>query len=200
MPPVPRTFIRAARRPARLSLGDLLHLHGAASPAVLLLVLALGCALPAAGVGTALSLAILVLAWRWPRVCDDLGGPPAVGGRLAGWRLDETWSRRCLRLLAWLYAVASRLLRERWAWACRPRTRIGWAAWIALMGVLILLPIPLGNLLPALSLVLLSLGWMFRDGLALALSALAGAAALAFAWSAAGLVLQLGQALLARLG
>jgi len=49
------------------------------------------------------------------------------------------------------------------------------------MGLLILLPLPLGNVLPSLSLMLLSLGWMFRDGLALLASALVGSGAVAFA-------------------
>jgi hypothetical protein len=48
------------------------------------------------------------------------------------------------------------------------------------MGLVIFLPLPLGNVLPALSLILLSLGWMFRDGLALLLSCAIGAAALAY--------------------
>jgi len=51
--------------------------------------------------------------------------------------------------------------------------------WIVLMGFLIFLPIPFGNVLPSLSLVSLCLGWMFRDGLALVLSTLFGVAALA---------------------
>jgi hypothetical protein len=204
--PRPLAFARAARRPLRLSLADLLNLHGAASPAVLLLVLALLCALPAAGVGTVLSLAIIALAGRW-HACHVRGDDPADGVLparlavpLANWRLGEAWSRRCLRMLAWLYAAAGRLLRERWSWACAGRTTRWWGGWIALMGLLILLPIPLGNVLPAISLVLLSLGWMFRDGVTLAASAAVGTGALVFAWSAAGWLLQAGQALAARLG
>jgi hypothetical protein len=199
-PPHPRAFARAARRPLRLSLADLLNLHGAASPAVLLLVLAVLCALPAAGIGTVLSLAIIALAGRWHAAGDDTADllPPRLTARLDGWRLGEAWSRRCLRGLAWLYAVTGRLLRERWTWACALPTTRWWGGWIALMGVLILLPIPLGNLLPAVSLVLLSLGWMFRDGVMLAASGAVGTGALVFAWSAAGWLLQAGQALVER--
>jgi hypothetical protein len=66
--------------------------------------------------------------------------------------------------------------------------------WIALMGVVIFLPLPLGNLLPSLSLILLSLGWMFRDGVALLLSTAAGVAAVAYVVSLWQLVTQaLGQ-------
>jgi hypothetical protein len=65
------------------------------------------------------------------------------------------------------------------------------------MGALIFLPIPLGNVLPALALVLLGLGLAFRDGLAVLLAtALAGAAVVytaalgmvAWAWGLAPLM------------
>ena len=48
------------------------------------------------------------------------------------------------------------------------------------MAVVIFLPLPLGNVLPSLSLILLSLGWMFRDGLAMLLSAATGVGALGY--------------------
>jgi len=60
--------------------------------------------------------------------------------------------------------------------------------WIALQGFVIFLPLPFGNVLPAASLVLMCLGWMFRDGLALLGSALVGSAAVAYAWAFGHLV------------
>lgn len=51
---------------------------------------------------------------------------------------------------------------------------------MGLMGLVIFVLLPLVNVLPSLSLVLLSLGWMFRDGLALVLSAATGLAGLAY--------------------
>jgi hypothetical protein len=54
---------------------------------------------------------------------------------------------------------------------------------VGVMGVLIFLPIPFGNVLPALSLVLLGLGLAFRDGVAVVLSA--GVSALAVAYTTA---------------
>ena len=61
------------------------------------------------------------------------------------------------------------------------------------MAALIFIPLPLGNVLPAISLVLLSLGWMFRDGLALLLAGIAGVAATAYAVSLSHLVMELVQ-------
>lgn len=174
----------AAQTPRRLSLIDLLRLHGASSPAVLLLVLSVLCVLPVYGVGTALSFAILIMAWRWGPLTR--GGPGSglnhsLPERLGQFSLSETWSRRCLHGLAWMYATAGRYLRTRWTALCHPRTGPWWGLWIALMGLVIFLPLPLGNVLPSLSLVLLSLGWMFRDGLAMLASAVVGSGAVAFA-------------------
>ena len=61
------------------------------------------------------------------------------------------------------------------------------------MAALIFIPLPFGNVLPAISLVLLSLGWMFRDGLALLLAGVAGVAATAYAVSLSHLVIALVQ-------
>lgn len=165
--------------PARLSLRDLLHLHGEGSGAVLLLLMALLSTVPIAGAGSVLSLGIFALAWAWLRGRDSLHLPP----RLAALQLNPTWSRRCLLSLAWTYESAERWLRPRWAALSHTRTRIWWALWIALMAALIFLPLPLGNLLPGASLMLLSLGWLFRDGLALLLSTATGVAGLGYAVS-----------------
>ena len=48
------------------------------------------------------------------------------------------------------------------------------------MALLVLLPLPLGNLLPGLSLALLELGWSFKDGLVLLLSLISGTAAMGY--------------------
>jgi hypothetical protein len=182
----PDPFRHAAQSGDRLSLSDLLDLHGEASPAVLLLVLSVLCVLPVYGVGTALSVAILLMAWHWGRISRADAGPgqgPRLPQRLGRLSLDENWSRRCLHGLAWLYATAGRWLKARWTVFCHPRTGFWWGLWIALMGFVIFLPLPLGNVLPSISLVLLSLGWMFRDGLALLASAVVGSGALAFTYA-----------------
>ena len=74
------------------------------------------------------------------------------------------------------------------------------AVGVALMAVVIILPIPFGNVLPALALMLLGLGLVFSDGLAVLLAAATGAGALlytatlglaAWAWGMAPLLKQL---------
>lgn len=163
----------------RLSLRELLHLHGEASGAVLLMLMALLSTVPIAGAGTVLSMGMFALAWAWLRGRDTLHLPEPLG-KLT---LNETWTRRCLHGLAWTYERADRWLRPRWQALSHARSRVWWALWIALMAALIFLPLPLGNVLPGTSLMLLSLGWLFRDGMALLLSAATGAVGVGYAIS-----------------
>ena len=129
----PDPFRHAAKSGDRLSLSDLLDLHGEASPAVLLLVLSVLCVLPVYGVGTALSFAILAMAWRWGALTrGGTGLGTGLSDRLGQLSLNETWSRRCLHGLAWMYATAGRCLRTRWTALCHPRTGPWWGLWIAL--------------------------------------------------------------------
>lgn len=163
----------------RLSLRELLQLHGEGSGAVLLMLMALLSTVPIAGAGTVLSLGIFALAGAWLRGRDTLPLPE----RLARLTLNETWTRRCLHGLAWTYERAERWMCPRWQGLCHSRARFWWALWIALMAALIFLPLPLGNVLPGTSLMLLSLGWLFRDGIALLLSAATGAVGVGYAIS-----------------
>lgn len=193
----PEVFLQAAAASPRLSLAELLRLHGDESAAVVLLVVSVLCVVPIYGMGTALSLAIFAMAWHWRHVARTVGtdaadsrpgAPRWLPSRLAQATLDEIWSRRCLHGLAWLYGQAGRRLRERMAGLSAASTRPFWAVWIALQGFVIFLPLPFGNVLPAISLVLLCLGWMFRDGMAMLGSALFGAAALGYTWAFGHLV------------
>lgn len=160
----------------RLSLADLLRLHGEGSLPVLVMLLSLFTLIPVGGAGWFVSFFIVALGWYWARGLEQVELPAAVG-RLS---LNERWSLRSLHGLAWMYRHAGRCMRPRWqAWR-HERTRGWWGAWIAAMAAIIFLPLPFGNVLPSLSLVLLGLGWMFRDGVALLLASAAGAGAVVY--------------------
>ncbi len=159
-----------------VSLQELLQMHGEASTAVVLMLLALFTTLPIAGVGTILSLAIFALAWRWARYRETT----TVHGHIGAIRLSPLWTGRTLGFLAWMYEQADRLLSPRMLAMSSRATRPWWALWICVMGAIIFLPIPFGNILPSFSLVALSLAWMFRDGIALLVSLVLGSAALVF--------------------
>jgi hypothetical protein len=160
-----------------LRLGDLLRLHGEDTPALVLMLLALVSVLPVAGVGMVLSVAIFAIAWRWRQGA----GAVVLPERLRLLSLGEAGTRRSLRALAWWYAAVGSRLKPRWGSLLQPGLAAAWSLWIAAMGFLIFLPLPLGNVLPALSLALFCLGWMFRDGVALVLSLLVGVSAIGFA-------------------
>lgn len=162
--------------PGTVSLQELLRLHGDASTAVVLLLLALFSTIPITGIGSIISLAIFALAWRWGRHVETT----SVHSRVGDIRLSKVWTARGLNFLAWLYEKADIWLEPRLPTLSERSTRPWWAVWICVMGAIIFLPIPLGNLLPSLSLVVLSLAWMFRDGIALLISVALGMAALVF--------------------
>lgn len=163
-------------------------MHGNGSAHVVLLVMALASILPIAGTGNVMALGMLLLATSYVQGHGHFSLPERVGR----FKLDAKWSRRSLRALDWIYDKAGRCMQPRWTWVMHPSTRLIWSAWIVLMAAIIFLPLPLGNVLPAFSLMALSLGWMFADGVALAVSLLFGLSALAYTlvvWQAVWLTL-----------
>lgn len=161
----------------RVALSHLADLHGPAAQGTLLVLLAAPCMLPMPGVGSVLGIGLALMAlamWRG----QDIGQLPP---RVARLELSTPWARRVLSLLARFYGLAGRWSRQRLARLVHPPQRRGsWlAAQAGLMAALIILPIPFGNVLPALALMLLGLGLVFRDGLAvLAAAGMAGLAVL----------------------
>lgn len=155
-------------RPMRLQ--QLLRLHGRAGPGALLVVLAVPCLLPVPGAGSLMSLGLLALAWMIWRYFPRLVMPRKVGR----FELSAPMARRALHTLAWLYEQAARLMRARLAWWVQPVHRVWLAPWVAAMALVIFLPIPFGNVLPAVALLLIGLGLVFEDGLALLLGAALG--------------------------
>ena len=193
-----RRFVREARlrRLAKLrgqaceplSLQQLLAMHGQATMGVLLILLSLITTVPVAGAGMLFSLGIFAWAWRWARGEDA----PRLE-RLRALKLGPQAALKVLRWLAWMYAFAHRHLRPRWQALYIPRLRWAWASWVALMAFIIFLPIPLGNLFPAVALLFFGLGLLTRDGLMLVASLALGLVgltvlALAGGWLWAGVM------------
>jgi len=189
-------FRAAGARGDSISVSELLRLHGRATWPALVLVLAVLCTLPLAGIGTALSLLLLALAVRAPRpggrMFDTSGA--ALPRRVLDFSLGKIWSGRCLRLFAALYDHASVLLSRRWVAWRHPRTFALWRVWLAVMALLILLPLPFGNVLPGASLVLLGLGWIYKDGVALLMSMITGLLALSYCALSVGVLWSVVQA------
>jgi len=169
-----------------ITLGALAQAHGPALPGSLLVLVSAPCALPIPGIGNVLGVTMMIMAlamWRG----EDWTVLPS---RVARLEMSARSARWVLRLLARVYRLAGRWSRERLCHLTVLQRRTLLAPKVALMGVVIFLPLPFGNVLPALAVVVLGVGIAFRDGLAvlfaagLALASVAYAAAMAAgAWA-----------------
>jgi len=169
-----------------ITLGALAQAHGPALPGSLLVLVSAPCALPIPGIGNVLGVTMMIMAlamWRG----EDWTVLPS---RVARLEMSARSARWVLRLLARVYRLAGRWSRERLCHLTVLQRRTLLAPKVALMGVVIFLPLPFGNVLPALAVVVLGVGIAFRDGLAvlsaagLALASVAYAAAVAAgAWA-----------------
>jgi hypothetical protein len=160
-----------------IPLQHLAEAHGNAAIGTLLVLLAVPCVLPIPGVGTALGWGILALAvalWRGHQQVQ-------LPAKVAALTLPRRFAQRVLRVLARFYGLASIWSRERLTTWLQPQRTRWLAPMLAWMAVLIILPIPFGNVLPAISVVLLGLALAFRDGLAVLLSIMAAVLATAYA-------------------
>lgn len=180
---------RGTAQVRRQDIAALLRLHGDSSLAVLLLLLSVVSILPIVGSGTLVSVAIFAAAWAWTLGHDAQALPERLG-RIT---LSESITGQCLHAFAWLYEQCNRWMQPRWLlWSSGP-THVLWGMWIAVMAAIIFLPLPLGNVLPGISLILLSLGWMSRDGVALLAAVVVGLVAMAYTallWGIAELALR----------
>lgn len=167
----------AALEGERVALRQLAEAHGPAAQGTLLVLTALPCMLPIPGTGTVLGWGLVLLALAMLRGHDFTRLPEKVGN----FQMPLPAARRTLNLAATFYGAASRLARERLSHLTGPGHRWWAALLVALMAVLIVLPIPFGNVLPSLAVILFGLGLAFRDGLAMLAGAVMSAAAVAFA-------------------
>lgn len=160
--------------------------HGAEVPGTMLLLVAAPCLLPLPGVGTVFGLGLAALAiamWRG-QPCDCLPR------RVAEFEVSREWAQRILLFLVSTYLVAGRYARTRMEGVATALGRSWTVLATVLMSVIIVMPIPFGNLLPAIAMMLLGVGLVFRDGLAMllglatsALALVATSALVALGWS-----------------
>ena len=173
----------AAALPAeRVSMQAMAQAHGPEAQGTLLLLMAVPCLLPVPGVGTVLGLGMAALAatmWRGHSAAS-------LPRRVAELELSRHWAQRVLGLLASAYAIAGRCARARLSHLASAGRRSWTAAAIGLMAVIVVLPIPFGNVLPALAMMFIGLGLVFRDGVAVLLGLTTAGVAL---FVTAGLVL-----------
>lgn len=143
-----------------VTLHQIAQAHGTAAQGALLVLLSVPCMIPIPGTGTLLSLGIVAMAFMIWRGDHSLRLPERVGQ----FALSGRSAKKTLEALVWVYRSAGRLCRERWCSLVHERHRVWLAPVVALMAFVIFLPIPFGNVLPAVSLICLGLAQMFRDG------------------------------------
>jgi hypothetical protein len=173
----------------RIQLRDLGRLLGNRSFGFLLLIFALPSTLPIPGMSTltGIPMALLALQMMW-----GLPGP-----HLPHWLADRSLPRDQFRHLVEKSAPAlrrlERVMRPRWPWLTGPAGERLLGAFCLVLAVVLALPIPLGNLLPALSVALIALGMIEKDGLLVAAGGTLGVVGLAVVW---GVVWTMGQGVL----
>jgi hypothetical protein len=144
-----------------IAVNDLITLLGGRGRAGLILLFALPNVLPAPpGMSGVLGLPLLYLSFqmmlgRVPWLPKFIGHRSVPRDRFA--LLVDTAA-------PWL-ARAERLLRPRWSWLVNHRAERVIGAFCLLLAAVLALPIPFGNMLPALAISLIALGVLERDGL-----------------------------------
>lgn len=175
-PPIVERLREAASaiREERVTMQSIAQAHGPEAHGTLLLLLAMPCLLPVPGVGTVLGVGLAALAvamWRG-------NGTPCLPQRVADLELSRHWAQRVLVGLASAYALAGRHARARLSHLASAGRRSTTALSTGLMAGIIVMPIPFGNVLPAVALMLIGLGLVFRDGIAVVLGLLMSGLAL----------------------
>lgn len=183
--------LQASRLRGDVTVGWLAAQGGATLPGLLIVLAAAPSLLPLPGVGNVTGSALVALAlaiWRGQ-------SPLTLPAKVQSWKLSAAQACRLLRLLAWTHEQACRHLKPRAPGWVSGRAWV-WAAWpVAAMGIVIFLPIPLGNVFGAVALMLLGLGHSVEDGLAVALGWLLSGLTLAYSLALSLGVAALGQQL-----
>lgn len=159
----------------RISVGDLLEALGDRALAALLFVFAFPNVLPVPpGTSALLGTPLIFLAAQLA-----LGRAPWLPSLIARRSMSRAdFAILVRRISPWLKR-AERLLRPRLPMLTRPWMECGVGVVCLLLALIVVLPIPLGNMLPALAISLLALGVLERDGLWVAAGVATAGAAMA---------------------
>ena len=186
-------FLRDAARgqtSERVTIRDLIAELGPDAHAIMIFLLGMLNLIPAPpGTSAITGIPLVILTWRMAR-----GRAPALPAKISGQSFAKS-SLRAMndRVMPTLLAI-ERILRPRLtAFADPVMSRT--AGWIMLgLSVMIFLPVPLANMFPAAAVALMALGTLERDGLAVIVGVILGAASVALV---AGLYWRILTALLA---
>jgi hypothetical protein len=172
-----------------IRLGELVHSLGnrAFGPTLLICALPEAMPLPIAGVSAIIGAPLVMFSAQLV-----LGFPSPW---LPRWLMNRAFKRKdfekvVMRVLRYLKR-SERVIRPRWQWATCPIVERFLGLLFFLLALVIILPIPFGNMLPALAVMVISLGLIESDGLLVIVGTIAsliilivmtGAIAALFSW------------------
>lgn len=170
-----------------IRLRDLLHHMGDRAFGSMLLICALPEALPlpVAGASAILGIPLMLVSAQLAIGLRRPWLPSWVANRSFKRTHFERLVRQTLRYLEKL----EHLLKPRWQFLTKPLVERAIGLILLVLAIVITLPIPFGNILPAIAIVVISLGMIEKDGLAIAIGGISGGVILAFMTSAILLVL-----------
>ncbi len=162
----------------RISVGELLTALHDRAMAALLLIFALPNVIPTPpGTSTVLGAPLVFLAAQL-----TFGRAPWLPGFISRRSMRHShFAAFVKRAVPWLQR-AERLLQPRGEWLARPPFEYAVGAVCLLMAVIIFLPIPMGNILPALTICLCALGILERDGVWIVAGLVSAAVSVGLVW------------------
>lgn len=164
----------------QISVGDLVDRLGAASMALLVLLLALLALVPLPGpAGPLFGAALAFVGFQVMRSARRIWLPHWMRRQHLPVPLLVTAIRRIVPRLRWL---ERRMSRRRLLYMTNAHVRVVLGAAIIILAIIIALPIPLGNFMPAIAIMTIALALLERDGAVVFLAL--GVTLAALAWTA----------------
>jgi hypothetical protein len=151
---------RLLTEPQPMTVAWVLAQAGPVVPGLLLVFIALPSVLPVPGIGNVTGAALMGMA-----ACMLVARPLQIPQRLAQCSVAPELAARCLRWMARVLEYGERIACRRGEMLLRPTLWRCSGVPVGLMGLLIFLPMPLGNPLGALAVIFVGLGYALEDGL-----------------------------------
>ncbi len=161
--PLSVAFRRFVDKPAApgASLAEVVRALGERSWRVALIIFSLPNCIPAPpAVGSIFALPVVIVAWQILRGYQGLKLPRILGKRRVQAKHLRWMANKGLKPLI----AVERRCRHRLTWLTTPRAERLLAAWVLLLALVVLFPGPMTNFLPAIGIVIVSVGLLERDG------------------------------------
>ena len=114
-----------------------------------------------------------------------LGWPyPILPGRLGRTRLRVERLRAAVTRMLPIILYIERFVRPRWVWATRPPAENFIGALTIVLAIVLFIPLPFTNFMPAVAMIVISLGFLERDGVIVTIGLVTSVIALAIGFTA----------------